>query len=49
MTIQELIKELDVIKKQIDVDEWLNSYTLNIVIDNITKIQNKINKEGISK
>ena len=53
MTIQELIDQLDGIKKQLNCkngsnDEWLNGYTLNVVKDNITKIQNKINKEGVN-
>ena len=54
MTIQELIDQLDDIKKQLNCksganDEWLNGYTLNIVKDNITKIQNKINKDGVNR
>ena len=42
MTIKKLLKHLDAVKDRLDTktginEEWLNSYTLNEIKDNITK------------
>lgn len=54
MTIKKLIKQLEDVKDSLDTktgsnEEWLNSYALNEVQDNITKLQWKIQTEGIDE
>jgi len=54
MTIEKLVNKLESVKDSLNTntgthEEWLNSYALNKIIDDITKLQWKIQTEGIDE